>query len=324
MSRFPRHRPERRFPDAPRQRVECPLTHCLHCGAPLAARRPWHTHKTVQTLQGPLFVAGKSKECVNAACPQVGMRYYASPLQAVSLPFSTYGLDVLAFIGWQHEQEHRQLVEIQHVLNARGVLINERSVGKVYRQFLALLGGVSAQTQARLAAAAAAQGGVVWAVDALQPEGDGTLLYVLYEAVSGTPVQALSAAHASMTQLSAWLQEAQQLPYPVLATLSDGEEAIGGALRRCWPRAPHQRCQVHFLNNIAAPAVDHDGQLRKQMRDALGDLGTAGAPAPLVTGAPLLPQRSAMGSSSRSKTSSAVRCAMSCTAARANRCNGVG
>jgi protein-ribulosamine 3-kinase len=26
----------------------------------------------------------------------------------ISLPFSTYGLDVLAFIGWQHEHEHKQ------------------------------------------------------------------------------------------------------------------------------------------------------------------------------------------------------------------------
>jgi hypothetical protein len=316
MSPNPRHRPVRRFPDAPRQQVACPFTTCLHCGAPLAPRKPWHARKTVQTLHGPLFVAGKSKECVNPACPHVGMRYYASPLQAISLPHSTYGLDVLAFIGWQHEHEHRQLVEIQQLLNARGVLINERNVGKVYRQFLALLGGVSAPLEERLAAVAAAQGGVVWAVDALQPEGDGTLLYVLYEAVSGTPVRALSAAHASAAQLSAWLQVAQQLPYAVLATLSDGEEAIGGALRTCWPSAPHQRCQVHFLNNIAAPVLEHDVQLRRVVRAVLGDLGAAAAPAPVAAvslvpeaavspvpvaaaGTPPLSPRPVMGSSSR-------------------------
>ena len=101
MPTNPRHRPVRRFPDASRQLVECPFTHCLHCGAPLAPRRPWHSRKTVQTLAGPLFVAGKSKECVNPACAQVGTRYYASQLLALSLPHSTYGLDVLAFIGWQ-------------------------------------------------------------------------------------------------------------------------------------------------------------------------------------------------------------------------------
>jgi hypothetical protein len=303
MSPNPRHRPVRRFPDAPRQVVDCPFTVCLHCGAALASRRPWHMRKTVQTLAGPLFVAGKSKECVNAACPQLGMRYYASQLLAVSLPKSTYGRDVLAFVGWQHEHEHRQLVEIQGLLNARGVLINERNVGKLYRQFLALLGGLSPQREARVAAAAAAHGGVVWAVDALQPEGDGTLLYVLYEAVSGTPVGAMAAAHATAAELSAWLHAAPQLPYRVLATLSDGEAAMGAALRACWPSAPHQRCQVHFLNNIAAPVLEHDGQLRRQMGEVLGDLGPAPSPASVETtppaGAPPLSPQPLMPSSSR-------------------------
>jgi hypothetical protein len=274
MSPNPRHRPVRRFPAAPRQLVACSFTTCVHCGAPLAPRKPWHARKTVQTLQGPLFVAGKSKECVNPTCPRVGMRYYASQMWTVSLPRSTYGLDVLAYIGWQHEHEHRQLVEIQHLLNARGVLINERNVGKLYRQFLALLGGLNAPKQARLAAAAATHGGVVWAVDALQPEGDGTLLYVLYDAVSGTPVSALATAQASAAELCTWLGAVQDLPYPVLATLSDGDAAIGGALRTCWPAAPHQRCQVHFLNNLAAPVLEHDVQLRRHMQESLGDLGT--------------------------------------------------
>jgi Transposase, Mutator family len=303
MPANPRHRPVRRFPDAPRQIVDCPFTVCLHCGGALAPRRPWHTRKTVQTLAGPLFVAGKSKECVNTACAQVGMRYYASPLLAVSLPHSTYGLDVLAFVGWQHEHEHRQLVEIQRLLNARGVLINERSVGKVYRQFLALLGGLSPQRAARVAEAAAAHGGVVWAVDALQPEGDGTLLYVLYEAVSGTPVSALSATHASAAELHTWLHGARQLPYRVLATLSDGEAAIGAALRTCWPNVPHQRCQVHFLNNIAAPVLEHDVQLRRQMRAVLGDLDPSPSPssgeATPPAGTPPLSLQPLMPSSSR-------------------------
>ena len=199
-------------------------------------------------------------------------------------------------------------------------------MGKVYRQFLALWGGLSPQREARIAAAAAAHGGVVWAVDALQPEGDGTLLSVLYEAVSGTPVRAMAAAHASATELSAWLREAQQLPYRVLATLSDGEAAIGAALRACWPSAPHQRCQVHFLNNIAAPVLEHDVQLRRQMGEVLGDLGPAPSPAlPAAApsaGTPPLSLRPLMPSSSREKSTSAVQCAMCCTAARASPCSG--
>jgi len=68
-------------------------------------------------MDGTLFVAGKSKECANAKCRHSGMHYYASRVLRISLPYSTYGPDVLAFIGRQHE--HKQLVEIQRVLNER-------------------------------------------------------------------------------------------------------------------------------------------------------------------------------------------------------------
>src|SRR3954454_5886664 len=251
MPTLPRNRPPRLFPDAPRQIVACALADCPPCAQPLRPRKPWHMRKTIQTLHGPLFVAGKSKECANPACSHAGLHYYASAIATLSLPFCTYGLDVLAFIGWHHDHEHRRLVEIQQHLNTQGLLINERTVGKLYRQFLALLGAVQAPTQQRLAAAHARYGGLVWALDALQPEGHGTLLYLLYEVLSDTPVAALQLPHASGAELSAWLTPYAALPFAVLGTLSDGEEAIGVAFRTCWPQAPHQLCQVHFLNNLA-------------------------------------------------------------------------
>jgi hypothetical protein len=107
--------------------------------------------KTIQRLDGPLFVAGKSRECANRQCSHQGTIYYAGRAWLYSLPFSTYGLDVLAYIGWCHEHEHKQLVEIQRELNGMGMAITERNVGKLSRQFLALLGGLDEQKQAKLA-----------------------------------------------------------------------------------------------------------------------------------------------------------------------------
>jgi hypothetical protein len=224
--------------------------------------------KTVQTLQGPLFVAGKSKECDNARCSHFGKHYYASRVLLISLPKSTYGLDVLAYIGWQREHEHKQLVEIQQALNQRGVLINERNTGKLYRQFLALLGAMSDKTRQKLADTVDEHGGVIWALDALQPEGHGTLLYVLYEVLSSTPVAAVQIEQAKARELIEWLQSCQ-LSYPVLATLSDGERAIIEAFRTCWPEARQQRCQLHFLNNLVEPVLEYDTQLSKQLREDL-------------------------------------------------------
>jgi transposase-like protein len=54
--------------------------------------------------------------------------------------------------------------------------------------------------------------------------------------------------------------------------VSDGEEAILSALKETWPEAQHQRCQEHFLGNVAEGALKHDASLRKQMRQSLGGL----------------------------------------------------
>jgi len=272
MSQQPAHRPYRSYPKAKRVIVECSLKECVHCGEPLVPSDTWHMRKYVQTMDGSLFVAGKSKQCRNPGCSHTGTHYHASGVLKISLPYCTYGLDVLAFIGWQHEHEHKQFVEIQEQLTQRGVEVSQRHVGRLYRQFLALLGGTSERVRERWEETAEEHGGLIWAIDALQPEGHGTLLYVLYEVLSGTPVDAIQASYPTAEELEAWLQPYRDLPYEVLATLSDGEDRIIAALKGSWPDAPHQRCQEHILSNLAEPVLEEDAHLREGMRDDLAGL----------------------------------------------------
>jgi hypothetical protein len=98
------------------------------------------------------------------------------------------------------------------------------------------------------------------------------MLYVLYEVLSGKPVGALQREHVSEKELVKWLDPYRNLPIPVLATLSDGENTLIAALKTCWPQVPHQRCQVHFLNNLVDDILDYDDELRKDMRQDLGGL----------------------------------------------------
>ena len=272
MKKKPAHRPRRKYPEAKRVIIECEMETCVHCGAELEPSGTWHTRKYVQTLEGPLFVAGKSKICRSPGCRHQDHHYHASGVLRISLPQSTYGLDVMAHIGWQHEQEHKQFVEIQEQLNREGVEVSERHVGRLYRQFLALLGGMNKRIEKRLEETAEEHGGLIWGIDALQPEGHGTLLYVLYEVLSGTPVAGAQLDHPTANELVAWLEPYQALPYKALATLSDGEDTIIAALETCWPEAPRQRCQEHFLGNLAQPVLDVDGKLRQWMKNDLAGL----------------------------------------------------
>ena len=270
MEKRPRHRPERRYPEAKRQILVSELNTCIHCGAELRLRPNWHMRKTIQTLDGPLFLAGRAKICTNRECSHCGTRYYASQVWLLSLPDSTYGMDVLAYIGWRHEHDQRQLVEIQRELNQKGVEINERTVGKLYRQYLALLGVSSETIREKLNTIVEKHGGLILGVDALQPEGHGSLLYVLYEILSGTVMSAIQLEAPNEKDLTNWLMTYQE--YPVLGSVSDGEERIIAALRVVWPNAPRQRCQEHFLGNLADEVLANDAELRKQMRADLGGL----------------------------------------------------
>jgi len=284
MEKRARHRPHRVYPDAQRILLDCELETCTVCGSRLQRRRPWHAWKTIQTLAGPVFLAGKSKECSN---PECGKHYYATHWGLWSLPSSTYGLDVLAFIGWQHDHEHRQLVEIQRELNQRGVEVNERHTGRLYRQFLALLSASHAPIEEEIARIAAEYGGLIWAVDALQPEGNGRLLYVLYEVQSGKPFAAFQGERVDEADLVAWLRPYQELSFCVLATLSDGESTIIAALKSSWPQAPHQRCQLHFLNNLADAVLAQDERLRQSLRQEMGGLPSVPEQEPDPTTPPL-------------------------------------
>jgi hypothetical protein len=272
MEKRPRIRPHREYPEAQRIILAPEIEVCPICGQGLKPLRNWHSRKAIQTLKGPLFVAGKSNACQNEICQNYRKRYYASRVWLYSLPRSSYGLDVLAYIGWRHEHEHRQLVEIQKELNERGVAVNERNVGKLYRQFLALLSAVGENVKENLAETVKEYGGVIWAVDALQPEGTSGMLYVLYEVLSCKPVGALQREHVGETELVEWLTSYKELELPVLATLSDGEKTLIAALKTSWPQAPHQRCQVHFLNNLVGDILEYDDELRQNMRQDLGEL----------------------------------------------------
>lgn len=284
MEKRARHRPHRVYPDAQRHLLDCELETCSVCGSPLQRRRPWHAWKTIQTMAGPVFLAGKSKACANPTC---GKHYYATHWGLWSLPSSTYGLDVLAFIGWQHDHEHRQLVEIQRELNQRGVEVNERHTGRLYRQFLALLSASSEPIEEEIAPIAAEYGGLIWAVDALQPEGNGRLLYVLYEVQSGKPFAAFQGERVDEADLVAWLRPYQELPFRVMATLSDGESTIIAALKSSWPQAPHQRCQLHFLNNLADAVLAQDELLRQSLCQEMGGLPSIPEQEPDPTTPPL-------------------------------------
>lgn len=268
-------RPKRHNPNAERLTFTAELERCPLCKKPLRSEGcAAHSAKNVQTLDGDFYVVAYSRRCLNAECPNFGRHYHASRHLKISLPYSTYGLDVVAFVGIQREREHKQFIEIVDLLNERGVEINDGTVGRLYRSFLALLAGIWPKRRERLAEAAREYGGLILKADGLRPDGDGPQLYVLWEVLSGTPINGMLLDKADEAHLTAWLNEGLDLTegLPLLATLSDFEKALAAALKTVCPHTPHQLCQEHFLGNLSKPVHEDDGALRQELKEHLSPL----------------------------------------------------
>lgn len=268
-------RPKRHDPNAERLTFTPKIENCPLCGEPLSSEgSAAHSAKNVQTLDGDFYVVAYSRRCLNPECGNLDKHYHAAGHLKVSLPYSTYGLDVVAFVGIQHEREHRQFIEIEALLNERGVEINDVSVGRLYRSFLALMAGTWPKRRERLAEAAEKYGGLILKADGLRPDGDGPQLYVLWEVLSGTPVIGMLVDKADEPHLRAWLNDGLDLTggLAILATLSDNEKALVAALKAVCPDAPHQLCQEHFMSNLSEPVHEDNRALCQGLKEHLSPL----------------------------------------------------
>jgi hypothetical protein len=265
-------RPRRRNPEAERLTFVCELECCPECGERLSSQdTSAHSRKTVQTMQGEFYVVAYSRVCQNTECSAYGTHFHAAEHLKVSPPYSTYGMDVIAFVGIQHDRAHKQFTEIEGLLNERGIEINDWSVGRLYRLFLALLEGSWPRRRERMATAAAQHGGLILMADGLAPDGAGPQLYVLWEVLSGTPISGMLIDQADTPHLVDWLTGCRALldGLPVLALLSDQEKALVTALRTVWRDARHQLCQMHFMQNLSEPVHREDQKMRQTLRDHL-------------------------------------------------------
>lgn len=252
-----------------RQIYHAELELCPQCGSPLHLSGHYTWRKTVQHLDQVVYVASRPKECRNPACPQHGKRYPAAAAQRVALPHSTYGLDVVAQIGWWRDHEHLSGKEIYHRLQGR-VQISRRHVDLLLQQYRLLLACAEQPQMAKLVQAVAEYGGLLISLDGLEPEGAQEQLWVVREVLTETILAAAWLPRVNAETLGALLAPVKAFlegqGFPVLATLSDKQPPLVGALEATWPQVPHQWCQAHYLRNLAQPLYERDRALKTELR----------------------------------------------------------
>ena len=251
---------------------------CPSCG-----QRLWiayHDHRRVVRLDGIWRLTLRVRRCPNQACSQYHRPYVPEEAGAWVLPQAEFGLDVIAVVGHLRYREQRSVPQIHHALRERGVQIAERSVTALlhrYEELVALRLADATRLRERLAE----QGGVILAIDGLQPDVGHEVLWVLREVRSGEVLLARSLLSATEGDLAPLLEEvrdaltgnggnSEEAPgtaaIPILGVISDGQHSLRKAVARALPGVPHQLCQFHYLREAARPIFEADRHAKKELK----------------------------------------------------------
>lgn len=253
----------------------CELSHCPQCEGPLSPLGYVTGRKTIQTMQEVLTIAYRPKTCYEKGCRAAEVILASAAWQHLAPKYSTYGYDVIAQIGWER-QIGRMTFELIHARLRPHVQMSESMVRHLYHQkYLPLLACHERQQWPALRALAQTSG-LLLSLDGLMPEGGEAQLWVVRELQTGWTLRSGWLSHQDEASFVTFLRPLAELQLPLRAILSDKQRGLLPAIARVFPTVPHAWCQIHYLQNAAAPVADADEQmkiaLRQGVRASLGDL----------------------------------------------------
>jgi hypothetical protein len=179
------------------------------------------------------------------------------------LPKHEFGLDVMAYVGTLRYAQHRRLPAIYQPLRSRGVAIAPRTVMHLLERYDELLTLALTDT-ARLQRMTQAQGRVILALDGLQPDVGHEVLWGLRDCLSGEVLLARRLLSATQPDLAVLLRSVRQnVPVPLVGSVSDGQLSIRGAVAEVFSDVAHQLCHFPYLREAAKPLDDADRHAKK-------------------------------------------------------------
>jgi len=244
---------------------------CRYCGGELERSHPvWS--KVIVFVGGAMRVTNWGYRCVNreTTCSQPDKVYRSAIADGLALKKYTFGLDVIAFVGQQRFGEHRSLSEIHEALGERGVEISERRVTDYMGDYEVLLKCAQGAKLEAHREEIMANGGVVLAIDGVQPEKGKPTLYIFRDALSGARFHAVSLLHNDTESLVAEMKVVDKLlkglGVPLLGVVSDDQRAIRQGVSQVWPGILHHLCHLHFLKAAQKPIYEEDSSLAKELK----------------------------------------------------------
>ncbi len=232
------------------------------------------TRRTVITLNGVIKLIHAGYRCPDAQCEGHRRTYRSLEADALALPGMTYGLDIVLLVGRLHLREHQTVDEIHQELLERleplGVRISRREILYLFEAYCSLLRATSmVKDDQEWLAQVEKNGGIIVAVDGIQPEKGNETVYLVRDALTGRVLAAENVMSSETAVMKALLSPVAALDVKVLGTITDAQESELMAVEQLWPEVPHQVCQFHALRDASKPAFEADRKVKTAMRKQL-------------------------------------------------------
>src|SRR5947209_3464775 len=229
------------------------------------------TRRTVITLEGVIKLIHAGYRCPDRQCAGYQRTYRSVEADALALPGMTYGLDIVLLVGRLHLWQHRTVDEIHRELLERlapfGVKISRREILYLFEAYCTLLRAASSvKDDQQWLAQVEKNGGIIVAVDGIQPDKGNETIYLVRDALTGRVLAAENVTSSETAVMKALLAPVATLGVKVLGTITDAQESELLAVEQLWPKVPHQVCQFHALRDAIQPAYEADRKVKTAMR----------------------------------------------------------
>src|SRR5438445_4039181 len=251
-----------------------PVEHeCLECHRTLREAVAV-SRRTVITLEGVIKLNHAGYRCPDPQCVGHTRTYRSVEADALALPHFTYGLDIVLLVGRLRLREHQTVDEIHQEVLTRleplGVKIARREILYLFEAYCTLLRASSeAKDDVEWLAQVQKNGGIIVAVDGIQPEKGNETVYLVRDALTGRVLAAENVMSSETAVMKALLSPVAALDVKVLGTITDAQESELMAVEQLWPEVPHQVCQFHALRDASKPAFEADRKVKTAMRKQL-------------------------------------------------------
>lgn len=176
-------------------------------------------------------VATRAYKCSNVSCDKNDILYRSTKYENLTLPKSSYSMDIVMKIGHLRNVENKTRKAIRDCLLKEGIEVPERTVENIFKNYdLYLSSSMQNNIEEACKYLNQKNGGIVLSIDGLQPTKGNDVLYVVRDVLSNMVIAAKLIGNSKAENIIDFLEPIFQIKQlNILGVISDSQRSFKSA-----------------------------------------------------------------------------------------------